>query len=53
VLDGRKGQALLIERGPGGKAGKFRLGQVEVVYDLPPRRSRPERQDDLFVSFHR
>jgi len=35
-LDNKKGQALLIEaRIPAQKAGTFRLGQVEVNYDVP------------------
>ena len=36
TLDGKKGQAVLIEaRVPAKKAGSFRLGQVEVNYDVP------------------
>jgi len=52
-LDGRKGQALLIEaRVPAAKAGKFRLGQVEVVYDLPSQGVKARSvKTDLFVSF--
>jgi Ca-activated chloride channel family protein len=35
-LDGRKGQAVLIEaRVPAHKAGAYRVGQVEIRYDLP------------------
>lgn len=35
-LDGNRGQAVLIEaRVPAQKAGKFKLGQVEVAYDVP------------------
>ena len=39
-LDGKKGQTLLIEaRIPAQKAGKFRLGQVEISYDIPSQGS--------------
>ena len=35
-LDGRKGQAVLIEaRVPAHKAGAYRVGQVEIRYDVP------------------
>lgn len=37
-LDGRKGQAVLIEaRVPAHKAGAYRIGQVEIGYDVPSR----------------
>lgn len=37
-LDGRKGQAVLIEaRVPAHKAGAYRIGQVEIGYDAPSR----------------
>lgn len=36
TLDGKQGQAILIEaRVPTQKAGQFRLGQVEITYDVP------------------
>jgi Ca-activated chloride channel family protein len=36
ALDGKKGQSILIEsRIPAKKAGQFRIGQVEVAYDIP------------------
>ncbi len=36
ALDGRNGQALLIEaRVPGRGAGPFRLGRLEIGYDIP------------------
>ncbi len=36
TLDGKRGQAALIEAHiPAQKAGMFRLGQVEVTYDIP------------------
>jgi Ca-activated chloride channel family protein len=35
-LDGKRGQAMLVEaRVPAQKAGKFRIGQVDVTYDIP------------------
>jgi len=35
-LDGRKGQAVLIEaRVPAHKTGAYRMGQVELTYDIP------------------
>jgi len=35
-LDGRKGQAVLIEaRVPAHKAGAYRVGQIEIRYDVP------------------
>ena len=52
-LDGKKGQALLIEaRVPTQKAGKFRLGQVEVTYDIPSQGVKGQSvKSDLFVTF--
>jgi len=51
-LDGTRGQALLIEaRLPSAPAGKFRLGQVEVSYDLPSRGVTAQSiKTDLFVT---
>ncbi len=53
ALDGRKGQSILIEaRIPAQKAGQFRLGQVEVSYDLPSQNSKDRSvKTDLFVTF--
>jgi Ca-activated chloride channel homolog len=53
ALDGTKGQAMLIEvRVPAAKAGKFRLGQVEVSYDIPTEGiSGQKSKTDLFVTF--
>jgi Ca-activated chloride channel family protein len=52
-LDGKKGQAVLIEsRVPVRKEGKFRLGQVEVAYDLPSQGlANQSVKTDLFVTF--
>jgi Ca-activated chloride channel family protein len=52
-LDGARGQAVLIEaRVPAEKAGRFRLGQVEVTYDIPTEGARGLRlKSDLFVTF--
>ena len=51
-LDGKKGQALLIEtRIPAQKAGKFRLGQVEVTYDIPSQGVKGQSvKTDLFIT---
>ena len=51
-LDGKKGQTLLIEaRVPAGKPGRFRLGQVEVAYDLPSQGATAQSvKTDLFVT---
>ncbi len=52
-LDGRKGQAVLIEaRVPARKTGAFRVGRVEIRYDVPSR-GFPGRivKADLNVSF--
>jgi Ca-activated chloride channel homolog len=53
TLDGARGQAVLIEaRVPVEKEGRFRLGQVEVSYDVPTEGSRGLRtMSDLFVTF--
>jgi Ca-activated chloride channel family protein len=53
ALDGPKGQAILIEaRVPAEKAGRFRLGQVEVSYDIPTEGiSAQKTRTDLFVTF--
>ncbi len=53
VLDGRKGQSVLIEaRIPGQKTGTFRVGQVEVSYDVPSKgiTGRTVKMD-LFVTY--
>lgn len=52
-LDGKRGQAVLIEaRVPAGKAGKFRMGQVEVSYDDPQQGGKGRNiKADLFVTF--
>ena len=52
-LDSRRGQAMLIEaRVLPQKAGKFRLGQVEITYDMPARGIKGESvKADLFVMF--
>jgi Ca-activated chloride channel homolog len=52
-LDGRKGQAVLIEaRVPARKTGAYRVGRVEIRYDIPSR-GFPSRivKTDLFVTF--
>ncbi len=53
TLDGKKGQAVLIEAtAPAQKAGKFRLGQVEVTYDVPSQGIKGQSiKTDLFVTF--
>jgi len=53
TLDGRHGQTMLIEaRAPSRKAGNFRLGQVEVTYDVPSRGIKGQSvRADLFVTF--
>ncbi|HET6364254.1 MAG: vWA domain-containing protein [Nitrospirota bacterium] len=52
-LDGKKGQVILIEaRVSAQKAGKFRLGQVEVTYDIPTQGVKGQRvKADMFVTF--
>lgn len=52
-LDGKRGQAILIEvRVPDQKAGKFRLGQVDVSYDVPAAGIKGKSvKTDLFVTF--
>ncbi len=52
-LDGKKGQAMLIEaRVAAHKAGKFRLGQVEVTYDIPTQGVKGQSvKADMFVTF--
>jgi Ca-activated chloride channel family protein len=52
-LDGKKGQAVLMEaRLPAQKSGKFRLGQVEVTYDIPSEGlTNQSAKADLFVTF--
>ena len=52
-LDGKKGQAVLIEaRVPSQKAGKFRLGIIEVTYDVPSQGIKGRSiKTDLFVNF--
>jgi len=53
ALDGNKGQAILIEsRVPAHKAGTFRLGQVEVTYDVPSQNINGRSvKADLMVAF--
>ncbi len=53
TFDGTRGQAMLIEaRVPAEKAGKFRLGQVEVSYDMPAEGIRAQKnKTDLSVTF--
>ena len=53
ALDNKKGQAILIEaRVPSQKAGAFRLGQVEVSYDLPSKGIKGQCvKTDLSVTF--
>ena len=52
-LDGKKGQAMLIESHVAAKkAGKFRLGQVEVTYDIPSQGVKGQSvKADMFVAF--
>ncbi len=52
-LDGKRGQAVLIEaRVPVQKAGRFRLGQVEIAYDVPSQGIKGRSvKAELFVTF--
>ena len=52
-LDGKRGQTMLVEaRVQGQKAGRFRLGQVEVTYDIPSQGAkRKSVKADMFVNF--
>lgn len=52
-LDGTKGQTVLIEaRIAPQKEGRFRLGQVEVTYDVPSQGAKGlSMRSDLFVTF--
>ena len=53
TLDGARGQTMLLEaRVPVGKAGRFRLGEVEVSYDIPTEGIRAQKsKTDLFITF--
>ncbi len=53
TLDGKKGQAILLEATvPAQKAGKFRLGQVEITYDVPAQGIKGQSiKTDMFVTF--
>ncbi len=53
TLDGVSGQTMLLEaRVPAEKAGRFRLGEVEVSYDIPTEGIIAQKnKTDLFVSF--
>jgi len=52
-LDGKKGQAVLIEsRIPAHKEGRFRLGQIEITYDIPSQGITGQSvKTDVFVNF--
>jgi Ca-activated chloride channel family protein len=52
ALDGKKGQSVLIEaRIPVKKTGQFRIGQVEVTYDIPSQGITGRSvKTDLFVT---
>jgi Ca-activated chloride channel family protein len=52
-LDGKRGQTMLIEaRVQAQKAGKFRLGLVEVNYDIPSQSAKRRCiRADMFVAF--
>ncbi len=52
-LDGTRGQAILIEaRVPAGKSGKFRIGQVDVTYDVPSEGIKKKSiKSEVFVTF--
>ncbi|HYA86124.1 MAG TPA: VWA domain-containing protein [Nitrospirota bacterium] len=53
TLDGARGQTILLEaRVPAEKAGRFRLGEVEVSYDIPTESFKAQKsRTDLFVTF--
>jgi len=53
TLDGARGQTMLLEaRVPSEKAGRFRLGEVEISYDIPTEGIRAHKiKADLFVMF--
>lgn len=52
-LDGRRGQAVLIEMSvPGRQTGRYRIGQAEVVYDMPTAGlKRQSLKADIFADF--
>jgi Ca-activated chloride channel homolog len=52
-LDGKKGQVILIEtRIPAEQAGKFRMGQLEVTYDIPSQDVTGKSvKADMYVTF--
>ncbi|OGW34568.1 MAG: hypothetical protein A2010_03810 [Nitrospirae bacterium GWD2_57_9] len=52
-LDGKRGQAILIEAHvPAQKAGRCRLGQIEVTYDLPSEGIKAKSiKTDVYVTF--
>ncbi len=52
-LDGRKGQVLVIEtRLSRQQSGRFRLGQIELTYDMPAQGVKAQKiREDLFVTF--
>jgi len=52
-LDRKKGQSILIEaRIPAKKTGQFRIGQVEVTYDIPSKAITGQTvKTELFVTF--
>lgn len=54
ALDGKRGQAMLIEaRIPPKTEGRFRLGQVEVTYDIPSQSVKNRSaKADLFVTLN-
>jgi Ca-activated chloride channel family protein len=53
ALNGERGQAILIEsRVPAQQAGAFRLGQVDVTYDVPSKGIMAQSiKTDLMVTF--
>jgi len=53
TLDGARGQTILIEaRVPAEPAGRFRLGEVEVSYDVPTQGIKAQKnKTDIFLTF--
>jgi Ca-activated chloride channel family protein len=53
TLDGARGQTILIEaRVPAEHAGRFRLGEVEVSYDVPTQGIKAQKnKTDIFLTF--
>lgn len=53
TLDGKRGQAVLLEASvPAQKAGRFKLGRIEVAYDVPAQGVKGQVvKSEVFVNF--